>query len=74
MIGIIEELIRVEHKLMILFTKVLPRLEHYISTSFGISSGYYGGYNNTTDGTDQGIKLSWNGCRDTSCFIIKKPE
>ena len=52
LIGIIEELIGVQYKPIMLFTKVLPRLKYYISTSFRISSGYYGGYNNTTSGTD----------------------
>ena len=39
---IVEEAIGVEHEPAKLFAKILPVMQHYICTSFGISKEYYG--------------------------------
>ena len=70
----IEESVGKDQNAMKLFTKIMPRFKHYISTRFGISTRYYRGEENLLVGTSQGDKFSSNKCRDISCLIIRKIE
>ena len=63
-----------ERDLAIVFAKILPVMNHYICTSFGISKSYYGSSVYKLGGTGQGNSVSGAICRDTSCLIFKKLE
>ena len=71
--SIVEESIRRNRKEMLLYTKIMPRFEHYISTRYGLSKRYYGGANPLA-GTSQGNKFSEDIFRDVSCLIIRQLE
>ena len=71
---LVEEAIGVEHEPAKLFARILPVMNHYICTSFGISENYYGSDIFKLGGTGQGNSASGAICRDTSCIIFKKIE
>ena len=54
--------------------KLILRWQRYIFTGYGISSDYYGGFENYLVGTSQGNKFLGDLCRDTSCLIIRDIE
>ena len=59
---------------MKLYTKIMLKFKHYVSTTYGVSSNYYGGENESLARTGQDNKFSGNMCRDISCLIIKQIE
>jgi len=71
---LVEEAVGVEREPAKLFARVLPVMNHYICTSFGISENYYGSDIFKLGGTGQGNSVSGAICRDTSCIIFKKIE
>ena len=71
--SIVEELVGCNRNAMKLYTKIMPKLEHYVSTGYGISDGFYGG-NTELANTGQGNKFSGNMYWDISCLIIKQLE
>lgn len=72
--SIVEESIGRSRHAMKLFTKLMPRFKHYISTGYGTSDTYYGGDEEVLAGTGQGNKFSCEMCRDISCLIAKQIE
>ena len=72
--GIMEEVVGIDRKVIKLITKVLPRIEYFVCTKFGISEQRYGLENDQYMGTGQGNVTLVNICRDKSYFIIKKVE
>ena len=71
---LIEESVGVEREPAKLFVRLLPIMNHFICTSFGISSDYYRSDTFKLGGTEQGNSVSGAICRDTSCIIFKKME
>ena len=65
-----EEIARVGVILIELFSKMMPRFEHYICTNFGISDQLCGGRGNPLGGLGQGIViLDWrNRCMCSFTF------
>ena len=49
--SLILESIRIDYKVLILITKILPYFKYYICTRFGISSDYYSDKENKYGGT-----------------------
>lgn len=72
--GIVEEALGIERQLMMLFEKILPIMQHHMSTSYRISAESYGGSDNKLYGTGQGNSLSGALCRDMSCLAFKYVE
>ena len=64
----------VEAKPIMLITKVMPMMENYVCTTFGVSKECYGGRNRTLAGIGQGNVVSGKICRDSSCLILKNIE
>ena len=50
--GIVEEVVRIYKKVIKLITKVLPRIEYFVCTKFGISEQSYESENNQYVGTN----------------------
>ena len=73
-VSIVKELIRIDRNGVKLITKVLPVLQHYVYTGFGISKMYYRDVKNIMGRTDQGNCFLGDNSRDTSCFIIRRLE
>ena len=71
---LVEESVGVEREPAKLFARLLPVMNHFICTSFGISSDYYGSDTFKLEGTEQGNSVSDVICRDTLCIIFKKME
>ena len=71
--SIVEESVGHNRNAMILYTKIMPHFQRYISTGYGISQEPYGG-DVELAGTGQGNKFSGDMCRDISCLIIKQLE
>ena len=72
--SIVEESVGRQRSAMKLFTKMMPRFKHYISTGYGVSKEHYGGNELKLAGTGQGNKFSGDMCRDVSCIIIRVIE
>ena len=72
--SIAEESLGVERKSVKLVTKTIAAFEHYLCTSFGISSVSCGGTENKLGGTGQGNCMSRADYRDQSCLIFRKIE
>ena len=71
--SIVEESVGHNRNAMILYTKIMPHFQRYISTGYGISQEPYGG-DVELAGTGQSNKFSGDMCRDISCLIIKQLE
>ena len=69
-----QEAVGVERNLAQTFEKVLPMINHYVCTNFGISNKTYGSKYETLGGTGQGNSVSGSICRDTTCIIFKHLE
>ena len=72
--SIVEELLGVERELMMVFEKVFLIIKHHVSTSYGISEGYYGGEKDRLCGTGKGNSLSGAMSSDISHLIFKHIE
>ena len=72
--SIVEESVGRNRSAMKLYTKIMPRFKHFISTGYGVSTDFYGGNEMVLAGTGQGNKFSGDMCRDVSCIIIKVIE
>ena len=64
----------VETKPIQLVTKILPIMEHYVNTSFGVSKHFCGRRRITLAGTGQGNVFSVNMCRYSSCIMLREIE
>ena len=64
----------VQRKPIKLLMKVLPVMNHFVCTSFGVSETSYSGLNEKQAGTGQGNGVSVNICRDLLCLVIKEIE
>ena len=71
---LIQEAVGVDRQAAKVFAEILPIMEHYICTNFGISKISYGSCVEPLGGTGQGNSVSGAICRDTSCFIFKYLE
>ena len=69
---IVQESIGIQRKLIKLLIKVLLVMQHFVYTSFGISSISYGGNNEVQARAGQGNVVSVNICRDSLYLIIKE--
>ena len=69
--GIIKELVGVNRKVIKLIMKVIPIMNYYMCTSFGISKASYGSKAKPQARTGQGNITSGNVCRDKSCYVIE---
>jgi hypothetical protein len=69
--SIVQESVGVEAKPIMLITKIMPIMENYVCTAFGVSKECYGGRNRKLAGTGQGNVVSGNTCRDSSCLTLK---
>ena len=66
--SMLKESVGVESKPIMLITKVMPIMENYVCTAFGVSKECYGGRKMILAGTGQGNVVSGNTCRDSSCL------
>lgn len=73
-IFMVEESVGVHRDQAMLFSKLLPWLNYYLATSYGISKSHYGGVEDPLCGTEQGNILSGTGYRNQSYFIFKYIE
>ena len=64
----------VETKPIKLVTKILPIMEHYVSTTFNVSEAFCRGSRSMLAGTGQVNVVSVNVCRDSSCIMLKDIE
>ena len=71
---LVEESVGLEREPALLFTKILPVMEHHTCTSYGISDSSCGSKHFKLGGTGQGNSVSGSICRDTSCIIFKHLE
>ena len=69
-----QETLGVETKPIQLITKILPIMDHFMSTAFGDSKYFYGGRRRTLTGAGQGNVVSVNMCRYSSCIILRDIE
>ena len=65
-----EELVGRNRQVIKLYTKIMLRFKHYISTGYGISKNFYGGEDEELARMGQGNKFLGNIYRDISCLII----
>ena len=72
--SIVEESIRIDRLGIKLIAKILPRFEHHICTSFGISEQCYGRKIKRLGGIGQGNQFSGNYSRDSLYLIIRSIE
>ena len=70
----VEEAVGVERKPAVIFSEVVPRFNHQLCTSYGVSNIIYGGDKDILGGSGQGNVGSGNICRDQSCIIFRKLE
>lgn len=70
----VEEAVGVERTPAIIFSKLVPRFQHQLCTSYGVSDIVYGGDEDILGGSGQGNVVSGNMCRDQSCIIFRKLE
>ena len=70
----IEEAVGINREASKIFAEVLPIMNHYVCTDFGISKTAYRNNREKLGGTGQGNSLSGAICRDTSCLIFKYLE
>ena len=66
-----QESVGLETKPIKLMTKILPIMEYYVRTSFGVSTEFYRGSRLTLARTGHGNMVSVNICRDSSCIMLK---
>ena len=70
----IEEAVGINREASKIFAEVLPIMNHYVCTDFGISKTAYRNNREKLGGIGQGNSLSGAICRDTSCLIFKYLE
>ena len=64
----------VETKPIKLVTKILPIMEHYVSTTFSVSEAFCRGSRSMLAGTGQRNVVAFNACRDSSRIMLKGTE
>ena len=69
-----QDSVGLETKHIQLITKILPIMEYYVSTSFGLSKEYYGGRRETIAGTGKGNVVFVNIFRCSSWIILRDIE
>ena len=62
--SIVQECTGVETKQIQPVTKILPIMEHYVSSTFGVSKEFWCGRRTTLTGIGQGNVVSVSMCRD----------
>ena len=72
--SIIQESVSIERNTIKLILKIIPNFEHYICTSYSISTKYYRGQKDNLGGSRQGNVFSRAFCRDASYLIMKEAE
>ena len=72
--SIVQESVGVETKPIKFITKMLPTLEHSMSTAFGVSKECYGGTGYPLEGAGQGNVVSVSAFRDSSCATLRETE
>jgi len=70
----VEEAVGVHCSSATLFAKLIPRFEHKLCSSYGISEIMYGGEVDLLGGSGQGNFSSRTTCREQSCIIFKQLE
>jgi len=72
--GIVKESLGISRQGIKLIAKVMPVLNHYVCTGFGISKNSYGSIEQQILGTGQGNRFSGDASRDTPYYINREVE